>query len=488
MKKFFSSAKNILILILVVVILAEGGLCVFFALNQNQGATVTGRQPNANVRGKVLTDLGEMICANIIVEDSEGKSNLYTTNLMSTYDISLSEGTYTFHYTRGMQFSTVTKTVTVEKYKDYYLEDVRLIRLYDSESKGFYPGDLHQHTYFSDGSDSPHQLLLADIAAGLTWALLTDHNDNRGMSEWLQNNRAVYDVVDGGFKFFTPIAGVEITTGYGHFQSIGVSTVIDEWDIDLDLGENPYEQVKIILEEMRRAGAAIVQLNHPYSTGGMGFNNYTGLWDFIDMFDTMEIWNGYFEPCGYIPAAGKFNQNRQSMLTWFDYLNQGKKIFATAGTDIHSIKGYFNPNLYAAYDKAYEKALKQAGQYAGMPTCFAYIPDGNVNADSILQAMKQGNSFITNGPLVFATVNGKTYGQTAYISSGTVVDAELFCREGLETLNIYKNGEIIKTISLEGQNYNGQFSLEGIEEGDWIVIEVYGEGVYYAVTNPIFFE
>ena len=488
MRKFFSSAKNIVIFILVIVIIAEAGLCVFFALNQKTGGTASGRQANANVRGKVLTDLGEMICANIIVEDSEGKSNLYTTNLMSAYDLSLPEGTYTFYYTRGMQWSTVTKTVTIEKYKDYYLEDVRLVRLYDSEAKGFYPGDLHQHTYFSDGSDSPEQLLLADIAAGLSWALLTDHNDNRGMSEWLQYARAVYDISDGQFKFFTPIAGVEITTGYGHFQSIGVSTVIDEWDIDLDLGENPYEEVGIILEEMHRAGAAIVQLNHPFSTGGMGFNNYQGLWDYIDMFDTIEIWNGYFEPCGYIPPEGKFNQNRQSMLTWFDYLNEGKKLFATAGTDIHSIKGYFNPNLYAAYDKAYEKALKQAGQYAGMPTTYAYIPDGVVNSDTVLQAVKQGNSFITNGPLVFADINGKTYGQTAAAGEGSALDVELFCRERLKTLNIYKNGEIIKTVPLDGQNYDNSISLDGMAAGDWIVIEVYGEGVYYAVSNPIFFE
>lgn len=475
----------IIAFVLIAVIVCESVVFAFLLGKQDEPTAEVTLTPGT-IRGKVMNDLGEMVMANVIVEEESGATKLYTTNVLSGYEIKLAEGVYKLHYTRGMQFSTVTKTVVVENFKNYYLEDIRLVRLFDAEQFGYFAGDLHQHTLFSDGTNSVEELIRADIAAGLSWALLTDHNDNTGISEWLQSDRLPYDIVAGNKKFFTPIAGVEITTGYGHFQSIGNSAVVEQWDIDLDLGENPYDEVATILKEIRRNGA-IVQLNHPYSTGGMGFNNYTGLWDLITGFDTIEIWNGYFEPCGYVAPEGVLNQNRQSMLKWFELLNNGHKIFATSGTDIHSIAGSFNPDLYKGESKAYEKLLKQTGQYAGMPTIYTYI-EGEKTTESILKAVQQGNSFISNGVLIFADVGGKIYGQTASSAGDTTLNAKVFCRDGLTKLNVIKNGEYIEQFDVSGTDYEGQIQLKGIEAGDWIVIEAYGEGVFYAVTNPIFFD
>ena len=174
------------------------------------------------------------------------------------------------------------------------------------------------------------------------------------------------------------------------------------------------------------------------------------------------------------------------MLKWFELLNEGLKIFATCGTDLHSSKGSFNPDLYVGESKAYQKLLKLTGQYAGMPTLFVHVP-GEFNAESLLNAVKNGNSFLTNGPLIFANVGGKTYGESASVSDSTI-SLELFCRDGLKTVNVIKNGTQVYSQELDGTNYIGQINLQGMEKGDWIVIEVYGTGVYYGITNPIFFE
>ncbi len=478
---------SIVAIVLAVLVIAESiaFVLVLGKKNTNNGASEGNLTP-ATVRGKVMNDLGEMVMANIIIEDENGATSLYTTNIFSGYEIKLKEGEYKFHYSRGMQYSIVTKVVKVENFKNYYLEDIRLIRLFNAEDKGFFAGDLHQHTIFSDGTNSVEELVRADIAAGLSWALLSDHNDNTGISEWLQSARLPYDILAGQYKMFTPIAGVEITTGYGHFQSIGNSAVVEQWDIDLDLGENPLQEVEIIAKEIVRNGA-IAQLNHPYSTGGMGFNNFDGLWDLIDLYSTIEIWNGYFETCGYIPPEGVLNQNRKSMLKWFELLNDGHILFATGGTDLHSVAGSFNPSLYKGESKEYEKLLKQTGQYAGMPTTYVNI-NGEVNTESILNAVKNGNSFITNGVLIFADVQGKSYGQTASANGDMTLNVELFCRDGLSKLNVYKNGEYISQIDVDGTNFDGTIELTGINANDWIVVEAYGTGVYYAVTNPIFFD
>ena len=85
-----------------------------------------------NVRGKVLTDSGSMTPAGIIVEDEEGNTQRLTTNAFGGYDLQLYPGKYRLTFTKGYEFDTVTKEVEVQQYKTYYLQDVRLMQLYDS--------------------------------------------------------------------------------------------------------------------------------------------------------------------------------------------------------------------------------------------------------------------------------------------------------------------------------------------------------------------
>ena len=98
--------------------------------NQSEDKTSTiDPKTLATVRGKVLTDSGEMITAGIIVENEKGETYRMSTNLQSAYNLRLEPGTYNLHFTRGFEYSIVTKTLTVEAYKTYYVQDVRLISL-----------------------------------------------------------------------------------------------------------------------------------------------------------------------------------------------------------------------------------------------------------------------------------------------------------------------------------------------------------------------
>jgi hypothetical protein len=104
-----------------------------------------------------------------------------------------------------------------------------------------------------------------------------------------------------------------------------------------------------------------------------------------------------------------------------------------------------------------------------------------------LNAVENGKTFISNGPLIFGSIAGKTYGDTV-TTSDPVLNLELFCRDGLDTINIIKNGNYYYSLDITGTDYQSEINLEEINSGDWIVIEVYGTGVYYGITNPIFFE
>jgi predicted metal-dependent phosphoesterase TrpH len=65
--------------------------------------------------------------------------------------------------------------------------------------------DLHTHSCFSDGTDSPGQLVEKAAALGLCSVALTDHNTVAGLPEFLE---AAAD------KNIFAVPGVEISTGY----------------------------------------------------------------------------------------------------------------------------------------------------------------------------------------------------------------------------------------------------------------------------------
>lgn len=74
--------------------------------------------------------------------------------------------------------------------------------------------DLHLHSYFSDGTDSPVDICKKASTAGLKAVALTDHDTIDGISEFLSDNNCL-----------TKIPGVEISIDYspGTFHLLGLN-------------------------------------------------------------------------------------------------------------------------------------------------------------------------------------------------------------------------------------------------------------------------
>jgi hypothetical protein len=469
-----------------------------------QAAAEETQVVTGNVRGKVLTDNGSMVCFGIIAKDTAGNTNRYLTNAFGGYNIKLDPGDYTLIYTRGPEYDVVEKQVTVESYKTIYLQDVRLVQLYDAYAKGWIAGDLHQHTFYSDGMDSVDEVALSDTSAGLQFGFLSDHNSARGLAEWAQANRVTADIADDGTeRRFSAFDAVEVTTEFGHYQSLGIGLTFDTYEVLLTDSERSLsgdakddiirEHIAYIADTITRSGG-VAQINHPFSSSTMGFN----YWELADHFDTVEIWNGVFPPGDgrYEPEKeSEQGQNYRSKMRWFELLNEvrngGKFLAATGGTDNHSIMSEYT----AGYDLSsvttkedYQALYESSGRYSGVPTTYVYC-DGEVTQEKILQGIRNGNSFISNGIILTGSVDGKIYGETVPISGTPLLSAEVFCRDGVEAIRIIKNGEVWQQIDCDGttQTLTQQIPLEGMAAGDWIVIEVLGHGAMYAITNPFFF-
>jgi hypothetical protein len=130
------------------------------------------------------------------------------------------------------------------------------------------------------------------------------------------------------------------------------------------------------------------------------------------------------------------------------------------------------------------------GRYAGNPTTYLHIPDA-INSESMLNAVKNGNSFISNGLIIIADIDGVSYGETYDLADSEQVQLHItaFARDGFEELQIIKNGEMLKEIDgINGMYFEQVVELDSIKPGDWIVLEGLGKATYHCITNPIFFE
>ncbi len=394
--------------------------------------------------------------------------------------------------------------------KTYYRPDVRLEHLVDSYAKGWIPGDPHQHSYYSDGIDGVQEMTIGNAAAGLYWGFLTDHNTSRGVAEWREANVNVLTQADGERRIFQGYGGVEVTTEFGHIQSIGTAITFDRYEINFTEAERGQsadkkkltarDKILYIARQITWQGG-VAQVNHPYSLTNMGVANFVEPDDYelYSAFNTIEIWNGYFIiPDGRFTERSTDNQNYTAKTLWYSLLNAYKAgdmegvIFATGGTDNHDISGAVsaaNRNKIVKEPKTageYFSLCRYSGQYNGVPTNYVHI-EGELTEEKVMESLRDGHNFLSNGPVLNCTIGGKIYGETATAENGSVViKNDIFSRDGLYEIRVVKNGEIAKTVTLTGATaYTDDITVEAAAN-DWLLLEVLGPWGSYAISNPVF--
>ncbi len=110
------------------------------------------------------------------------------------------------------------------------------------------------------------------------------------------------------------------------------------------------------------------------------------------------------------------------------------------------------------------------------------------------QSIVAGKTFVTNGPLLRAMINGVPPGsvQTSYRSQSIPLDiaVSLAVREPVDYLDVVFNGETIYSAKLEDHYKRGEFPPIQIDKSGWLVIRVVTEhtkGYRLATTAPFYF-
>lgn len=315
---------------------------------------------------------------------------------------------------------------------------------------GWYRGDLHGHTFHSDGAWDVPDLVAAARAAGLDFVTLSDHNTVSGLAQ-----------MDSlGDNALLTMGGMELTTYYGHALALGVREWID-WRIRP--GERTMED--IAADVRRRSGTFIIA--HPMAPGDpicTGCN-----WNYPEMMPgsarIVEIWNGgiWSREDGY---------NERGLRLWYDWLNQGYRMVATAGTDIHGFGGLEDVGMAAS-------AIE-----AGLNVVYAE----DLTEAAILAAVQRGHLYLSSGPALELTAESDgeataMMGDALPTARGRVLARWSNCRP-TDTVRLIVDGSSVEAISgTESGAREWELSGRG-----WCALEARAaNGDLRAITNPIFF-
>lgn len=230
---------------------------------------------------------------------------------------------------------------------------------------GWYRGDLHMHTVYSDGDSYPHELAAHAYSIGLDFYGITDHN----------RAQSPVHLVPHGNGWPVLVPGVEVTSYAGHFNAWGGS---DSWYDFRDYSAVGQQRAV----DAARADGALVSLNHPRPYGPM--------WEHPEVtgFECIEPWNGWWGV-----------MNNHSVGYWADALNDDAKAawhIGICGSDMHYLK---TPGMIG---------VPVSPATMGFPTLWIQTDD-ELSQESIFAAIRAGRVFMSEspaGPQIYARLEG----------------------------------------------------------------------------------
>ena len=153
---------------------------------------------------------------------------------------------------------------------------------------------------------------------------------------------------------------------------------------------------------------------------------------------------------------------------WYRLLNCGFRLPASAGTDV-----FLNRlrSRLPGGDRAYVRL------------------DGAFSYDAWVKSLKAGRSFVTNGPMIEFTANGKFLGDTIVLSApGEVrVQASAEAATPLSKIEVVHNGAVVAAREIESSARSAALDQTvQIQKSGWLGARVYGAGGSQAHTSPIY--
>jgi Tol biopolymer transport system component len=439
------------------------------------------KQPTGQLRLTILGPDGQPTPARVYLKASDGRR--YSPE--GEFHRVVSAGERHYYHTDGSDLITIpTGTVNVEAVKGYEHRPVQdsievasdgettitlqLDRIVNPTERGWYSGETHAHDLHGGRFGLSHQHFFKQLRAEylhVTNALI--HMDGtRLMGRWddLTGEPHPLSTENHILQY-----GQEFRGSRGHIGLLGINNFV----MPLVAGEGGTAYSAEVLNsryiDAAHAQGGIAGFMHPYWSPVVTPSD--GRFSEIPL--DVALGKGDFYDVLCIPYDALDNAEM-----YYRLLNSGFQLPATGGSDNFADVWRDPP--------------------AGTVRTYAHLQVKPLSVDAWLDAVEEGNTFASNGPLLFVDVEGRLPGSEISLE-GSGPDTlsghgEIHSIAPLNEVEILFNGEVVDSINVQEMELPFEFSSPvTVQENGWIAVRAIGphskylmDSYAFAQTTPVY--
>lgn len=310
----------------------------------------------------------------------------------------------------------------------------------------WYRGDLHMHSFNSDGHWTIRELLDYAEANDLDFIGVTDHNTTAHHQEIDRLARSYPDLL--------VLLGEEVTTYGGHFNVWGLKSGTL---IDFRISPGDSRKLSDVVRGIHAIGLP-ASINHPAALCGGCSWTYGDDWKPMD---SVEIWNGAWDATDEIALA-----------KWDILLRKGSRITAIGSSDSHA------PRI----------GETGSGSPIGLPT--TSIGAEKLNVNTALNALLRHRVYVTENPreLIAVAIGAATIGDDLLVKPNTSSQLSLRADNFPDhsVIKVIVGGRVIKESAMENGSFQASVEVE-LAADTYLRVEIRdSRGRMLGFTNPIF--
>lgn len=408
----------------------------------------------------------------------KNQMEMHATVAARPFNVVLPAGEYTVVVERGKEYVPLkTRLAADENHVQWELRPRRWI---DMAARGWYSGDMHCHR---DVAELANLMLAEDLNVCFpitNWTTSAELPPSRGDKSATGLLPARPVEVDATHVWYPRNTEYEIFKVKGHNHTLGAFLILNH-RTPFDMQCLPLAEVA---KQVRKEGALIDLEKHNWEWAAVIAPTLP-----VDLFELANnhnwrigfgVKNWGAAAAGWMNLQGPLTIDRES--DWIEYgwqfyyalLNCGLKIAPTAG----SASG------------AHPVPLGYSRVYVHLP--------GEFNYDAWLAGLKAGRSFVSTGPMLLATVNGRDPGVIADDKGATEiplrVEGKAISVEPLERIEIVWNGVLHQRILPKNEPVENAYTSKidstlRVKGNGWLAVRCVGQpteagGLAFAHTAP----
>ncbi|MEH6552487.1 MAG: CehA/McbA family metallohydrolase [Pseudomonadales bacterium] len=353
-------------------------------------------------------------------------ANRYSMYIDGFYRSSLPAGEYELVMTRGPEYEIVTRSFTVRTGETTRIE-TGLKHSLDMPARGWYSGDVHNH--FSRPSSAANSMHMAHARAQdlhLHWLNELGNSTDTHFTQYAWGEEGQYREQD----YFLASAQEDPRTDYlGHVLSLGQNQRVRR--------ANDY----------LRYDLAVADIHQAEGIAGIAHMDFAQFWQDVALALLVAD-----EAVDFVEIM-QFNSIHGK--DWYRFLNMGFELPAAAGSDWPYMA---LPGSVRTYAKV----------------------EGEFTPESWKQALRDGRTFVSNGPMLSLSVNGEDMGSRVKAKAGDIVkitaSAEIEpSRDLLARLDVIVGGEIVASVVPDAPQQALSIDYElVVEHGSWVAVQAHG--------------